>query len=652
LSVAGNIDTQEIFPKIQEAFKDFKRGRPITRNLPQEPSQISRRHYEEEYATDVTRLSMSFPSTSLLHPDLYALDVLATILGQGRSSRLYLQVYKKQGLVHSISASNYTPIDKGIFGVDCLLEQENVDATIQAVLKQIEQVKARGVKPEELKKAKQQVKSGHVLGHKTASRVTYSQALDEAFAGDYRFSEKYVEAISQVTNDDIKRVANVYLVESALTTVVLKPKQKEVAPQKKTEEVRQGEIQKHVLGNGLTVLLREDHTFPLVSIRLTANGGVRQESVELNGLFQMMTSTWTKGTKHYSAKEIAEKVEGLGMQLGSFSGRNSFGLSMEFLTEQLPTAFDLLKQLTVEPVFPEEEIAKVKENMKTAIRRRGDDIFQATAHILKETLFLTHPFRLEAEGTFESVDRITRNDLMSFFDRFTVPRNMVLSVFGDINTEDVLRNVEKNFGMLKDRKVALNMHSENPPHQPREKMFKMDKEQAMVMFGFHGVKLSDDDRYGLEVLTTILGSSFSGRLFTNIREQLGGAYTLGGHAIPGPDAGFIYFYVLTAEEEVDQVKELLEKELATLQSEDVPTQELEDVKTYLKGMFKASQETSSSLSFTVSLDELYGLGFSRYRQYDKRIDGVTQEDIARLARKYLDLEKVAIVVTRPQETAH
>ncbi|MCK5259551.1 MAG: insulinase family protein [Candidatus Omnitrophica bacterium] len=646
-SVAGNVDAKEAFLKVKETFKDFKRRHSVIRNLPREPKQISPRRYEEEYPTELTRLSMSFGSTELLHPDLYALDVLAKILGQGKSSRLYLDIYKKQALVHSISASNYTPIDRGIFWIDCLLEQENVDAVIGAVLRQVDEVKVKGVKPAELAKAKQQVRSEHVLRHKTSASIAYAQAFDEAFAGDPHFSKKYVEGIARVTLDDIKRVANMYLVESGLTTVVLKPGEKDAEEKTETRIIAEKKIQKHVLDNGLTVLLKEDHAFPLVAVRLVANGGVRQETVERNGLFSMLASTWTKGTKNYSANGIAEKVESLGMRLGGFSGRNSFGLSMEFLAEQLPTALDLLKELVAHPTFPEEETVKVKEQKRTIIRRREDNIFASTAYVLKKTLFLTHAFRLEEEGTIESVDRITRNDLTAFYKRFVVPGNMVISVFGDIDAEDVLNDIKKSFASLKDGELTLKVHKEDPPEQPREEILIMNKEQAMVMFGFQGLTFHDPDAYGLEVLAAILGSSFNGRLFTNIRDQLGDAYTLGGNFLPGPDAGFVYFYVLTAEEEVEKVKDLLKKEIKRLQSEHVPGKELKDIKTYLKGTFKASQETSASLNFMVSLDELYGLGFDHYQGYDGRIDEVTQEDIKRLAREHLDLNKAAVVVTMP-----
>jgi len=649
LSIAGDIKSSDALSQVKEALGAFKRSYPVTRNLPREPAQISPRHYEEEYPTDLMRLSMSFPSVALLHLDLYALDVLAQILGQGESSRLYTTVYKKLGLVHSITASNYTPMDQGVFIVNGLLEERNLEAAISAILGQIDEIKRKGVLPQELEKAKQQVRAEHILDQQTTASLAYKQALDEAFTGDHQFSKKYVQAIRQVTNEDVRRVAGIYLGDSRLTTVILRPQREKKNEAPAADLARKDGIQKYTLSNGLTVLLREDHALPLIAVQLAANGGTRQEIAEQNGISAMLASLWTKGTERHSSSQIAEITEGIGMQLRGFSGRNSLGLSMQFLTEQLPVALDLLRELIVSPTFPEEEMEKVKENMRVAIRARDDDIFQFTAHVLKETLFLTHPFRLEEGGTIETIDRITRDDIKNYYERLAVPGNMVLSVFGDIAADDVLKDIQKGLGALKNKEVSLRSYQEDPPGETREKSFAMDKQQAMVMFGFHGTSFIDDDRYGMEILSEILGSSFNGRLFMNIRERSGGAYTLGGGFVPGPDAGLVYFYVLTTEEEAESVKEVIKKEIRRLQTELIPDQELAGMKTYLKGMFKASQETNASLAFMTSLDELYGLGFDQYRQYDASIDAVTSGDLQRLAQRYLDLSKAAIVVTRPQK---
>ena len=649
LSIAGNVRPQDMLAKAQKVFGGFSRQRGILRGLASEPPQISARRYEQEYPTpsDMTRLTMAFSGVSLLDRDLYALDVLAMILGQGNSSPLYLDVYKKKGLVYDISASNFTPVDRGFFEIAAVLEQKNVASAIKAAWEEIRKIQQKGAAEKDLAKAKRQVLSGHLFGLQTAAQIAYAQATDEAFTGDYQFSRKYVEAVKKVTMQDIQRVANQYLTEQALTIVVLKPRQ-EKSPQK-TQEVHLGEIDRHVLTNGLTVLLREDHTLPLISIRISMQGGTRQEPPELNGLSKMTANVWTKGTKARSAEEIAGEIESRGMELDAFSGKNSFGMNIECLCEDLGQALDLMEDMVKDPAFAPQEIVKVKEDMKAAVRQREDDIFQTTTLALKETLFQTHPLRLPEGGVLKTIDRIERKDVVDFYKQLAVPQNMVLSVFGDISPGEVMELLQKKFGSLPKGDARLAQSSEDFPQKPRTKEMFMDKEQAMAMFGFRGVDLKNQDRYGMEVLTAILGSSFSVRLFNSVREQLGQAYTLGGDSVVALDAGFIYLYVLTTQEKIGEVQEVVRREIRKIQTDLVSQEELKNTKTYLKGIFRSSLETNSALSFISGLDELYGLGYRHYKDYESAIERVGSEDIRRLAQQYLDLNKVVVVTTQPKK---
>lgn len=647
LSLAGNVQASSVLLQIEDAFKDFKRSVEMPRNLPKEPRQISPRFFVEEYQTDLTRMSMAFSSVSLLDSDLFALDVLANVLGQGASSRLYREVYKRRGLVHSISASNYTPMDQGLFWIECVLEQEHIEETKKAVSEIINDIQKQGITRQELDKAKRQVLSGHIFSQQTSSHIAYSQAVDEAYTGDYRFSEKYVQGIQKVSLKDIQRAAQEYLIGDALTTVILEPKTLEEERSSVPEKNAAFDIQKIILENGVTLLIKENHTLPIVSLRLSLQGGIRQEMPELNGVSSIVSSMLVKGTAKRSAEDIAQEAESLGIEIGIFSGRNSLGLDLEFLSQDWKKATDIFEDMVLRSRFPEEELFRIKELMKISIRARQDSIFEVSQKVLRELLFFKHPFRLDEEGTLESLERIERGDVIDFYKRLAVPSNMVISIFGDINTQSVVTLMKKKFGKIKSQPFTLASYQEEPITEPRSKEVEMPKEQAMVMVGFHGPSLKDNDRCGTEVLISILGSSFSGRLFNKIREEFGHAYTLGGNYLPSVDAGLIYFYVLTAQDEVEEVKNLLTQEIERIQREEVSGQELSDMKTYLKGTFKQQLETNASLSFTSSLDELYGLGFDRYKQYEGLIDQVSPQDVQKLAQKYLDLKKSAFVITMP-----
>ena len=648
VTVAGGIRSEEVLPQIKEVFKDFKRQRPVSRNLVHEPSPASARRYEEEYPTELTQLSIVFSGVHLLHEDMFALDVLATILGQGKSSRLYNDLFRDKNLVSQVSAYNFTPVDRGFFSVRCILNNENVPETIRAITAQMEHIKQEGVFDEDLQKAKQQVLSDYIFTRQTTSHVAQWQALDEAFTGDYEFSKKYVERIRQVTLNDIQNVAKKYFVESHSSTVILKPvtEKKLLTLESKDKAVPQ--ITKYTLINGLTVLLKEDHTFPIVDIRLFLRGGTREEDKSLQGLSYVMAKTWTKGTKARSAEQIAQSTEALGMSLDSYSGKNSLGLHLKALSEHFDEGIELFADVIRNPTFLEKEIDIVKEKTRSIIRRRKDNVSSYSFQLLKETLFESHPFRWEIEGSLESIESIGVQDVTDFYRRLVVPDNMVLAIFGDISSNNVLAQVKENLGLLSGEKTTLSTHHENPVEEPREATYYLDKEQAVVTIGFHGVTFYDEDRYGLEVLTTILGSPFSGRLFNTIREKWGEAYALGGNFIPGIDSGLSYFYVMTTEARIDNVKDIILQEIKKIQETGVSDQELHDVQTYLKGRAKIYNQTNGRISFLSGLDELYGLGYGHYQNYDSYIDDVSAQTIQDLAKKYFDLNRATIVITRPQ----
>jgi zinc protease len=647
LSIAGGVKETDIFPKIEEKFKNFQRQIDVPRNLPQEPLQLNPRVYEEAYQTDLTRFSLAFQGVSLLNRDLYALDVLAMILGQGESSRLYKDLFRQKQLVYGIESYNHTPIDQGIFGIEGTIDYNKLSAVLSEIQKEIDLIKEKGVTPSELEKSKKQVISDYVFSNQTTSSIAYSRANDQAFTGDYDFSEHYIDGVKEVSLQDVKRVAQQYLIKERSTLTILKPKTQASSLKEEAKEEQKFAIKKYTLNNGLRILLREDHTLPIVSVELVMHAGTREEPAELNGLSKLTAAVWTKGLKGMSAEDISELTESKGMSLGSFSGKNSMGMSIDFLSEDLSIALNLLDGFIKNPTFPEKEMLKIKPLMLAQLKIKKDDISAFTAQTLREELFLKHPYRLDESGNEEGIKKITRDNILQFFAKHAVASNMVLSVFGDIDSDKLLTVLKNKFESLPKQPIELPSFSEDPIETVRTKINYLDKEQSMVMIGFPAINFEHPDRYGLEVLTSILGSSFSGRLFTNVRENVGKAYTVGGQFVPGIDTGYTFFFALIKPGEAPKVQEIIEQQIKRIQNEYVSDKELSDIKIYLKGTFKEDIQTNSGLNFIASLDELYGLGYDRYQKYAQSIDSVTKEDIKRLANMYLNLNQCAVVTTQP-----
>jgi len=650
LSIAGGVAKIEVLPLVEKNFKEFKRQTEVIRNLPKEPVQIVPRRRVEEYPTDLTRMSLNFKSVPLSDPDLYALDVLAMILGRGQSSRLYKDLFRKRGLVESIYASNYTPIDRGLFDIRADINHNDIDKVADLLFEHIQDIQTKGVQAAELKKAQRQVISNYVRDYQRTSDYAYHTAMDQGFAGDYDFYRKYIQGIQGVTNEDIRKVAQKYLIPSRSNLVVLKPKQI-------TEEA--GKFQKAgllplkiiVLENGLRILLKEDHAIPLISIVLAAKGGVHTEPADKNGLSALMTQAWTQGTRRFSASQIATETESRGAALGSYTSHDSIGLSMNLLAQDIEFGLDLFADVILHPTFDFQEIEKERGKILTAIIKRKDNVFTQTIMELQKNLFTNYYLGRTELGTEDSVNRVNRDDILDYYAQYVQPNNMVLSVFGDFDTASIEKQLRKKF-------ERWGQDTQDPGLGHPEELGGIDthaidlqteKTQAIVMAGFRAVGRSHPDRYGIELLTSILGSSFEGRIFNKIREEFGQAYTLGGYFIPAQDQGMMVFYVATTNQYVERVKELLLGIFAEIREKGVTQAEMEDMRSYLKGRHQRGLETLTAVGSRMALDTLFGLGHDHYKKYNDEINKVSADQVLTLAQRYLQPTQAVVVTSLGQQ---
>ncbi len=645
LSIAGPVDPVLIRPLIQKAFEGFKQRPYPLRNLDAEQPQMSPRYYEEYYQTPLFRFSLAYPSVALADPDMYALDVLAMAISNGESSRLYKDVYKKRKLVKSITASNYTPADKGIFEIEGVMDQDNLDPLIKAVKFNLEDIKRRGLTADELAKIKRQVYAQFVYSRQTSSNLASRAALDEAFTGDVQFYQYYSKAVKQVSNEDIKRVAQKYFVDSALSVTVLKPLESKPVEKEKSKN-NLTLMQRIILDNGLTVLLKEDKSVGVSSVLMLLKGGVNQETALQNGISQLLAQAWTRGNKNKSEEQLLKEMELRGVSINAFAGRNSWGMTVNSLSEDLPFAIDTLTDTIQLPAFKDDILAEEKDKMYTAIDAREDDVKGLTLKKLLETLFKEHPARLDQNGSKETLKDINSAIISQHYRRFMTPDNMVIAVAGNFNSTQVLNQIKKRFSSLAKSNVVLKKFTEAPPSVMRVQEIKVPKQQAVVAFSFQAPVMGDKDRYAMEHISTILGSGLGGRLFVKIRDELGKAYTVGAWYTPYSDMGTFTLFVLTTNDKIDTVKDIFIRELSDLQANIVTDQEFKDAKAFLKGSFNMSLSTSSAIAYTAAIDELFGLGFQYYEKHDALIDAVTKDDIRRVAVKYLDISKSAIVMTR------
>src|SRR5213594_135504 len=647
--VVGDVDGEKVHQQLADFFKAYpeKSLKPVF--VPEEPPQLGRREVHNEFATELTRLSLAWHIPEITHPDVPALDLLSTILGEGRSSRLYRRVREEAGLAFSISAFSYTPGDPGLFGIDATVDPKKREAAEHLALRIVDEVKHAGVTAEELAKAKKIMLSHH-LGALTTMRGQASDiGSNWLLARDLNFSRHYLDAVQKVTLDDIKRVAATYLTENNLTVISLSPKGSLAGKAEGAKAVEAGEIQKFDLSNGLRLLVREDPRLPLVGIGAVFRGGLLAETPQTNGITRLMAKVLLKGTKTRTAEQIANEIEAVGGSISSDSGNNSFGVSVDVMKPDSKLGVDLLSDVLLNATMPEKAVAREKEIQIAAIQQEEEQLTAVARNIMRQALFPQHPYALRGSGSVESVKGLTQKDLIEFRDRYVVAKNGVIYVFGDVKAAEVKQLVEQALGKMKTGALALTDAKPSMPlSKPETVESRKDKAQGVIMVGFRGASLSSPDRYALELIDEA-SSDLGSRFFVRIREQMGLAYYVGASQMQGLVPGLFAFYLGTDPQKIEPVKTALLDEIHKLATDGLTNEELARAKKKVIGQQEIANQSNDSFGYQCALDEIYGLGFNYYKSLEHGVEAVSLDDIKRVAAKYFRDQPYVLATVRPPE---
>jgi len=660
LIAVGDFDSREMEKKVREIFKHFKPSSERLTQRVEEPVSMEVRPVISYGNFKETYLQIALPISSARHEDTPALDVLSQVLGGGEPSRLVQRIKLEKGLVHSISASSYTPKDPGLFIIGATLPAENIERTIEAILEEVNRLRTEGVTAEELHRVKVNIESNLIYGRQTVQGQAGKIGFYEVAAGDVQFEKEYMRRVALLQNEDIQKVLTKYFKGHPLSISILAPDEKteffknlslksivEKGGLDGTSVEKKSSIFKSVLDNGIRLIVKENPFLPIVTIQVSFLGGVRFEEEAQNGINHFMAVMVTKGTRNQSSLEIAKKVERMAGSLNGFSGYNSFGLTFTFLSEHFEEAFNLLTEVIRQPSFDKEEMERRRRLILASIQQQEDELARLVFKLFRKTLYEKHPYRMDTLGTFDSIQRLTQKDLKEYYQRLVIPENMVLTVVGDVDQKQVVLAVKKGLGDFKREPLLAPSISQEPPLQKKRKveMHKV-KEQAHFVLGFLGVSFHHPDSYALTVLGAAL-SGQGGRLFRELRDKESLAYALDFMAQPNLDPGFIGVYMGTHPNKLETAIEAVLRELKKVRDEGLTEEEVDRGKKYLIGNFEIGLQTNGAQANQMSLDELYGFGFDHYQKYPQEIQKVKKEDVNRAAKQYFNLESYAIAIIRP-----
>ena len=663
LVIAGDVDPETARPLVEKTFLPLKTHKPPPDGAPAEPPQQEIRVRIQERDAKRAYLDIGFHGPSMRDEDVFSWDLLATILGSGQTSRLYREVKDARGLVDSVSSYAYTPKDEGVLIVSATGAADKAKEALREILRQTFLMAAAPPDGQELARAKTSIESDFVYSLESVGSLARHVGFFETTLGDGGFERKYLQKIREVSADDILAEARKHLRPENLTVACVVPRGESglISP----EEVRQvaweayreamesadkaaGQrepVVKEVLENGIHVVVREDRAVPVVAVAAGFQGGLRGEEKGVGGISTISAEMLTKGTKDRTATEISEAVENMAADLSGFSGRNAFGLRARMMSKDFAAGFRLFVESLRCPTFPAEELEKKRSEVLGRLRLQKDDMVRSVILLFLATHYGEHPYARNPLGTEESIGRITREDVERYYRRWADPRNMVIVVSGDIGTDEALSAVREAFGDFPRREefVPIGAMPVPPEKGIRRGEEPGEKEQAHFVIGYTGARITDSDRYALDVLGSAL-AGMGGRLFTNLRDKKSLAYAVTSFSSEQVDPGFFAIYMGTSAEKRDGAIADTLKEIGEVRAHGVKAEEFDRAKKWMIGRYEIGLQSNSAYADKMMYNELYGNGYEETFREPEKIEAVTLEEVNRVARKVLHTDRYTIAV--------
>jgi len=413
------------------------------------------------------------------------------------------------------------------------------------------------------------------------------------------------------------------------------------------------EPKRFVLKNGITLLLVETHALPIVNVSVAIKTGAIYDPPDKKGVANLTGMLLDEGTKTRSSKQIAEEIDFIGGRLSTSGGLDYSSASLVVLKKDIDRGLEILSDVLLNPLFPEEEVERKKKETLASILSEKDDPGVVASRAFYKEVFGAHPYGTPIEGDEETLKKITREDIIAFYQKYYKPNNTIIAMVGDVNPEEAIDLIETYFKSWKEEKVSFPDIPSVERLKKKEKVL-IDKNitQANIILGHTGISRDNPDYYAVVVMNYILGGGgFSSRLTKEIRDNKGLAYSVYSSFDVNKYPGAFSVTIQTKNESASIAIEGILSELKKIREMPVTDTELKEAKDYLTGSFPLRFDTNAKIANGLINIEYYGLGLDYLERYIKEIEAITKDDIIGVAKKYIDTENYVLVVVANQEKA-
>ncbi len=685
LVLSGDFQEKQARTWIEKYFGPMPSGAEITRPNPAQPKLEKEIRTSVEDSVPLGRRYFVWHGVRTYAPDEPALDYLSFILSSGRTSRLQSNLIYGKEMAQQIGAFSGTNEVAGLFQIQTTARPgKSLDDIEEEIDAEIARIKTTPPTAEEMSRALNSIESQSVFGLQTVLGKAGQLATFAGYVGKPNWFQADIDRYRKVTPADVQRVANTYLTPNRLvmtytprageaartqraadrTTTATTPK-----TDAKKDDAMMAEqtaklpkpgpdpkfalppIEKTKLSNGMDLWMVEQHELPIVSMNMVFRTGSSNEPDGRTGAASITSQLLDDGTATRSAADIANQLQSIGANMNSSSGWDSTNVSIQTLTRNLDKAIDIYADVVQNPIFPATEVESLRGRLLIGLRQQKSNPNAISDVVYNKVLYGDHAYgRTNSES---SIKAITRDDLVTYYGSTYKPTNATLIVVGSFNKAALKGQLEKAFGGWKGTNVSareLGM----PKTLDKAGIYLVDRPnsaQSVVSIGQVGVDRMNPDYYAINVMNTILGGGFTSRINMNLREDKG--YTYGARSGftfrrgAGPfSAGGDIQTAVTKEAIAEFMKELND----IRGGRPVTQKELDYNKQSLIRRYPSGFETVGAISNQLSNLVTYGLPDSYFNEYISKVNSVTIADVDRVAKKYLDPSKMAIVIVGDRKT--
>ncbi len=655
--IIGDVDANHAIEKTKEAFNaEYKKQ---TKTIYTKEAPLTKQQKKVEYLdTESGYMVIGFRGTPIDDKDSYALDVLATILGDGRSSVLNQVLKEKKRIAFSVDAGNSTFRDDGIFYISANYEPTKCKIVQDTIFNEIEKIQKNGVTDDQLKLAKNIIERSTYYSRESITNIATEIGYTMALTNDIKFYDTYLDNIKNVSKEDVKKVAEKYLgINRSAVSIVLPKSAKEVPVASLTQQApataelvsENAQTQKYKLSDGATMLYTPNNVNDIIAISIYAKGG--QLAEQKAGTANLTATAMMRGTKNYTSLELSQVLEDNGIKIQPSASADAFAINVLTTKDEYDKTLELLNEVVNNTTFEDYEIDKVKTEKLNTIKRNKDVPLQRAIEEYRDLIYQNSPYSISSKILEKNIPNITKEDIINYYNSIFAPKNLVISINGNIDKDKTIQDLNNIF---KPKENAKNFdfaqyNSKIPTvTTPRQTIQKVPTtETAWILLGWqtNGV-LNEKDYATLQVIDSLLGSGMSSRLFKDLREQEGLAYQLGSGYSPNVLRGSFLLYIGTNPQTLDKAKSGLFAEITRLKTEYVGDKELQDAKEKLLGNYVIGLETNLDKASNIGWYEASTRGYEFKDKYEKLINSVTDSDIIEIANKYFTDDYILSIVTK------